>query len=189
MKAKDVDILILPGSGGGTPNHWYSRWAQKMPTARRVEQMSFDAPNLGDWVSELSRQAAVNTDRPTVLVAHGLGCILAAHAGPVVAGHGVIGAFLVAPPSEDGLKAAFDGEWVQSFRPFPRDPLPFPSQVIASSNDIYCSLEAGADMANAWGAAFRDHGESGHINDESGHGPWPEGVMAFARFLSILGKS
>jgi hypothetical protein len=28
-----------------------------------------------------------------------------------------------------------------------------------------------------------DAGESGHINAESGHGPWPEGIMVFAHFL------
>lgn len=187
MKARDVDILILPGYMGGSSDHWYNRWVQKMPTARRVEQASWTQPRLADWVGELSREAALNQERPTVLVAHSLGCILAAHAAPVVEAHGVIGAFLVAPPSEKSLKEAEFAEHLSSFLPIPRLPFPFPVQVVASTNDPYCELEDAADLANSWGAAFRNHGESGHINDESGHGPWPEGVMAFARFLSILG--
>ncbi|MFW8585524.1 alpha/beta hydrolase [Rhizobium beringeri] len=31
-----------------------------------------------------------------------------------------------------------------------------------------------------------DAGESGHINADSGHGPWPEGTMVFAQFLGRL---
>ena len=41
-------------------------------------------------------------------------------------------------------------------------------------------------MAYAWGAAIADAGSSGHINVESGHGPWPEGLMRFAGFLKAL---
>ena len=38
------------------------------------------------------------------------------------------------------------------------------------------------------GAAFFliDAGEAGHINADSGFGPWPEGSMAFAKFLTGL---
>ena len=31
-----------------------------------------------------------------------------------------------------------------------------------------------------------DAGEAGHLNEESGHGPWPEGTMVFAKFISEL---
>jgi len=33
---------------------------------------------------------------------------------------------------------------------------------------------------------FIDACESGHINSESGHGPWPEGSMVFAEFMTQL---
>ncbi len=33
---------------------------------------------------------------------------------------------------------------------------------------------------------FADAGEAGHINAESGHGPWPEGSMTFAHFMTRL---
>ncbi|MEL6752066.1 MAG: alpha/beta hydrolase, partial [Pseudomonadota bacterium] len=42
------------------------------------------------------------------------------------------------------------------------------------------------DMANAWGAMLVDARESGHINSKSGHGPWPDGLMVLANFLSKL---
>ena len=41
-------------------------------------------------------------------------------------------------------------------------------------------------MAKAWNVELVDAGASGHLNDESGHGPWPEGLMRFAGFLKSL---
>ncbi|MDQ2704188.1 MAG: alpha/beta hydrolase, partial [Pseudomonadota bacterium] len=75
---------------------------------------------------------------------------------------------------------------LMTFGPYPRDPLPFPSVVIASRNDPYGAFEVAEDNAAAWGSLFIDAGESGHLNADSGHGPWPEGSMTFAKFLSQL---
>ncbi|RVA16434.1 alpha/beta hydrolase, partial [Mesorhizobium sp. M7A.F.Ca.CA.004.11.2.1] len=33
---------------------------------------------------------------------------------------------------------------------------------------------------------FIDAGETGHLNPDSGFGPWPEGSMTFAKFLTDL---
>jgi len=41
-------------------------------------------------------------------------------------------------------------------------------------------------LARTLGAELIDAGFSGHINSESGHGPWPEGLMRFAGFLKTL---
>ncbi len=64
-----------------------------------------------------------------------------------------------------------------TFGPYPRDPLPFPSIMIASRNDPFGEYAHAEDIANAWGSFLIDAGESGHINAESGHGhgrkaPW-----------------
>ncbi|MET0575771.1 MAG: alpha/beta hydrolase, partial [Mesorhizobium sp.] len=58
--------------------------------------------------------------------------------------------------------------------------------VIASRNDPYSTFEVAEDIAAAWGSLFIDAGEAGHLNADSGHGPWPEGSMTFAHFLSRL---
>ena len=73
-----------------------------------------------------------------------------------------------------------------TFGPYPRDPLPFPSMVAASSNDPFCALDVAEDIAAAWGSVLVHAGEAGHINADSGYGPWPEGTMAFANFLTRL---
>lgn len=57
---------------------------------------------------------------------------------------------------------------------------------MTSRTDPYTAYERAADFAAAWGADLVDAGESGHLNAESGHGPWPEGLMRFAGFLRSL---
>jgi hypothetical protein len=54
-------------------------------------------------------------------------------------------------------------------------PLPFRSIVVASEDDPYVTLHRAQDFATAWGSEFINIGRAGHINTDSGHGPWPEG--------------
>jgi predicted alpha/beta hydrolase family esterase len=182
MKVKDADILIIPGYTNSGPQHWQTRWQGKLSTARRVEQAEWSKPVLEDWVGELAR--AVNeAEKPVVLVAHSLGVATAVQALPQFRNR-VAGGFFVAPP--DVANPAIRPKHLMTFGPYPREPLPFPSIVVASRNDPFSSFEAAEDIAGAWGSLFLDAGESGHINAESGHGPWPEGSMTFAQFMMRL---
>jgi predicted alpha/beta hydrolase family esterase len=72
------------------------------------------------------------------------------------------------------------------FTPVPMQPLPFPSLLLAAADDPYCSQARAKAFAGAWGANFVDVGQAGHIADQSGHGPWPDGVLRFGRFLAGL---
>lgn len=182
MKAKDADILIVPGYTNSGPDHWQSRWQDRLSTARRVEQAEWSKPVRETWTAALAD--AVNaSERPVVIVAHSLGVATAVQAIGQFK-RPVAGAFLVAPP--DVANPDIRPKHLMTFGPYPRDPLPFPSIVIASRNDPYCAHEVAEDFAAAWGALFIDAGEAGHINAESGFGPWPEGSMAFAQFLTKL---
>jgi len=182
MKVKDVDILIVPGYTNSGPDHWQSRWEGKLSTARRVEQAEWSKPVREDWVARVAE--AVNAaEKPVVLVAHSLGIPAAIHAIPLFR-KPVIGGFFVAPP--DVANPEIRPKHLMTFGPYPRDPLPFPSIVIASRNDTFCDYAVAEDLAAAWGSLFIDAGEAGHLNSESGHGPWPEGSMVFAQFLSRL---
>ena len=182
MRTSDVDIIIVPGLGGGSPDHWYSRWEQKLPTARRVVQADWHNPSLESWTRNLVEAVEAAT-RPVVLVAHSLGVMTVAHAADRIAER-IVGAFLVAPPSAAVLHT-LDGV-DPAFADVPRDALPFPAVLIASRDDSYASYAESSALAEAWHADFVDAGTSGHLNDESGHGPWPEGLMRFAGFLKSL---
>ncbi|CAN0592749.1 unnamed protein product, partial [Laminaria digitata] len=162
------------------PDHWQSRWERNLSTARRVNQDAWAKPVRKDWVARLVEEVD-RAEKPVILVAHSLGvstCVLAA----TELGDKVTGAFLVSAP--DTSNPAIRPKHLQTFGPYPRDPLPFPSAMVASRTDPFCAFDVAEDLTGAWGSLFIDAGDRGHINVASGHGPWPEGSMVFARFLS-----
>ncbi|GCA51691.1 MULTISPECIES: RBBP9/YdeN family alpha/beta hydrolase [Sinorhizobium] len=182
MKVSETHILIVPGYTNSGPNHWQTRWERKLSTARRVEQAEWSKPVREDWVARMIEEVNA-AEKPVVIVAHSLGVATAIHALPHCTRQ-IAGAFLVAPP--DVANPNIRPKHLMTFGPYPRDPLPFPSIMVASRNDSFGSYEHAGDIANAWGSLLVDAGDAGHINTESGHGPWPEGSMVFAQFLSRL---
>lgn len=183
MRTSDADILIVPGLYGSGLDHWQTRWQQKLRTARRVEQRDWNNPTREEWSGAI-RDAVLAAERPVILIAHSLGVHAIAHAAKEIPASKVAAAFLVAPPSEEVLRRLHTVD--NGFHDVPRDPLPFPSLLVSSRNDPYSTHAESEDLAYAWGSAFTDAGEAGHINPDSGHGPWPEGLMSFAGFLSKL---
>ena len=182
MRVRDADILIVPGYTNSGPDHWQSRWQAKLSTARRVEQAEWSKPVREDW-SQAVADAANEAKRPVVFVAHSLGVPTVINALPAITTK-IAGAFFVAPP--DVANPAIRPRHLMTFGPYPRDPLPFPSVVVASRDDSYCDLAVAEDIAAAWGSLFIDAGNGGHLNADSGYGPWPEGSMSFAHFLLRL---
>lgn len=169
MKASN--ILLLPGWQNSGPDHWQSLWEARHGYPR-VEQHDWMRPLRGDWSARLE-ETVVDADGPVVLVAHSLGCILtawwAAHSANA---HRVQGALLVAPGDVERPDLAAQ---IHGWSPIARQPLPFPSVLVGSRNDPYCSYERAEGLGEAWGARFVDGGARGHINAESGLADWPEG--------------
>lgn len=184
MKIADTDILLVPGYGDTPPDHWMQRWQAKMANAWIVEQKDYFQPERQEWEDTLLARLE-KTTRPVVLVGHSLGCLLIAHAGDRLKDK-VRGAYLVAPTDleREAPKPAFE---TGSFVPVPEKILPFRTHVVGSQNDPHCSFERAEHFARLWGASFQDAGPVGHINMDSGHGPWPEGMMSFAGFMNKLG--
>ena len=184
MKSKDTTILVLPGLGGGTSEHWYNRWVQRHGSMERVEQPDFWAPDPALWTANLHAQIGL-AKKPVMLVAHSAGVATVAHAfAGADTGGKVLGAFLVAAPDIADLPEQAAAAAV--FDPLPQGALPFPSVLVASRNDPYCAYPRAEELARAWGSDVIDAGDAGHINADSGHGAWPEGLLRFATFLSGL---
>ncbi len=187
MRSRDVTILIIPGLGDSGPGHWQSRWQAKLPTARRVRQVSWDRPERASWVGAVRGALVDDAGRPVVALAHGLGVIALAAAVTDADPPALAGAFLVAPPSEATVREGQDRRSIgPGFVPFPTAPLPCPSVLVASRSDPHSTYRDSEGLALDWGSRLIDAGEAGCVNDQSGHGPWPEGLMAFAGFLSRL---
>ncbi|WP_345118721.1 alpha/beta hydrolase [Bartonella pachyuromydis] len=182
MKANQLDILIIPGYKGSCPDHWQTRWEKKLSTARRVQQTHWSKPVCEEWIHEV-KNAISQAQKPVMIIAHSLGVPTAIHATQQNA-EKVCGAFFVAPPDVNNEK--IHPKHFMTFGPYHGKKLPFPSVLIASRNDKFCQFSVAEKLADDWGALFVDAGQSGHINAESGHGPWPEGLMIFSHFLAKI---
>jgi predicted alpha/beta hydrolase family esterase len=173
-------VLTIPGLGNSGPDHWQTRWEHDRVDCRRVDLGLWDDPHRNTWVNKINL-AIHRAGRPVILVAHSLGCLAVAwwvkYEQPGW-GDPVAGALLVAPPQVDD--PALDRR-LRQFAPTPEVLLPFPSIVVASTNDPYCRPSHAERLAFLWGSGFHDAGAAGHINAESGLGDWADGQALLDR--------
>ena len=173
-------VLVLPGWQGSGPDHWQSRW-ERLHGYQRVEQHDWSRPLRGDWTARLE-DCVLDAGGPVVLVAHSLGCILAAWwAAHSANADRVRGALLVAPGDveQPAVRAQLPG-WAPIAV---QQPLPFPAVLVASHDDPFCTLSRAHTLALAWGAQLVHAGARGHLNAESCLGDWPEGHALLAPLM------
>jgi predicted alpha/beta hydrolase family esterase len=177
--------LVLPGLFNSDPDHWQSRWEAQDKTMERVIQDDWETPNCADWVARLDQVLAL-TGPDTTLVAHSAGCALVAHWAVGCQQGQVRGALLVAPsdPEAPSFPVGATG-----FAPIPLLRLPFPSIVVASSNDPFVTVARAQTFASAWDSEFVMIGEAGHINTASGLEDWPEGLALLNTLRKTPNKS
>lgn len=174
--------LIVPGFHGSGPEHWQTWMEARLPGARRVTGIDWGLPVLALWAAEVRREIDA-APGAVWIVAHSFGClasVIAAADRPAR----VAGLLLVAPaeprrfslfgtreqyPGGDSVPAALPAEQLGS-----------PSLLVASRNDPWLAAGRARELAERWGSRLVDIGDAGHINTESGHGPWPEGMALLA---------
>jgi predicted alpha/beta hydrolase family esterase len=175
-------ILTIPGLGGSGPSHWQTLWEQSRPDTHRVELGMWNSPHRNTWVTKLD-QAIRQAQAPVVLAAHSLGCLAVAWWAELAGqpfGWPVAGALLVAPADVDRDDVRPE---LAAFQPTPVKPLPFPSIVVASSDDPWIAADKARALAGGWGSFFVDAGPQGHLNAASGIGWWEEGQSLLDRVL------
>lgn len=175
-------VLTVPGLDNSGPGHWQSIWERERADCERVELGMWSRPHRNTWVNALNH-AITQAGRPVILAAHSLGCLAVAWWAALEAqpyGHPVAGALLVAPPDVDSIGQETR---LAGFGPAPKIILPFPSVVIASSNDPFIDGARAHSLAKFWGSHFVDMGEAGHVNAESGLGNWQYGQDWLDRLL------
>lgn len=182
-------LLIVPGLHGSGPEHWQT-WLERLhPGAERVRVPSWDTPHLEDWAQAIgstlarlrSAPTAVSTctvaepstrtrllqpDKPAeawIAVGHSFGCLALARYLQQ-RGQGLQGALLVAPANPDRFDIS-EGVLDRA--------LPCPSTLIYSRSDPWMSVSDARYYGQRWGSHLVDAGDAGHINPDSGFGPWP----------------
>jgi predicted alpha/beta hydrolase family esterase len=162
-----IRTLLIPGLDGSPAPHWQHWWAATDPSAKIVEQTSWSNPLPEAWLTEIAAATLIHPG--SVLVGHSLGAIAIARLLATFPQLRIAGALLVAPaePSRSPRTERFG-------RIAERD-LGVPAIVVASRDDPWMDQDRARDLSDAWGADFIDMGEAGHINADSGFGPWSEG--------------
>jgi predicted alpha/beta hydrolase family esterase len=172
-------VLFVPGLRDHVEDHWQTHAQKEFAGARCVAPLELDKLSRDARVEAL--QAALEAiEGPVVLAAHSAGCMIVVQWAKKYRRDGIVGALLAAPadvespmpagyPTVDQLAAA-------GWAPVPREKLPFPSLLAASTNDPLCSFARAEGFARDWGSRFLDVGAVGHINPPAGFGPWAQGV-------------
>lgn len=164
-----IRVLIIPGLHNSEEGHWQSWLQMQYRSAKRVHQTCWHTPDLDAWAKQIKNTIARAPGQTTwIAVAHSFGCLALSRyidqqraAG---ADHHVGSALLVAPA--DPVK--FD-----VVHRLPQEGLGIPATLIGSEDDPWMPLERAQQWAVLWGARFQNLGSVGHINVESGFGPWP----------------
>ncbi|MGL6387723.1 RBBP9/YdeN family alpha/beta hydrolase [Aeromonas caviae] len=158
-------ILLVPGLHNSGPDHWQSRWHQQFPQWQRMMGLPWDKPDLTVWSAKLASKLRSRRSR-VHLVAHSFGALTAIAAARLQPDK-VSSIFIVAPadPARFGIP---DEVLTGSIK--------VSAQLIASRNDPWMSFERAEFWSRQWQVPLFDAGEVGHINAQSGHGEWHQGL-------------
>ena len=156
-------LVIVPGLHGSGAEHWQSWLQGEFAGAVRVEQDAWSEPDLARWSDRVAETVHALAPGPHVLVAHSFGCLAALHAvsrHPAWVGSQLL---LVAPaePARFGVAHLL-----------PQARLGLDSCVVGSDDDPWMSATQARAWALRWGSDWINLGNAGHINVDSGYGPF-----------------
>ncbi|BCS49299.1 alpha/beta hydrolase [Aeromonas jandaei] len=158
-------ILLVPGLHNSGPDHWQSRWHEHFPYWQRMTGLPWEKPDLTVWSAKLASKLRSRRSR-VHLVAHSFGALTAIAAARLQP-EKVASLFLVAPA--DPARFGIVDERLEG-------PLQVSAQLVASRNDPWMSFERAEYWSRQWQVPLFDAGNAGHINAQSGHGDWHQGL-------------
>lgn len=178
-QGQPLRVLVIPGLRNSGDAHWQTWLQGQYRGAVRVQQDNWDQPDIEAWSQRIAPTIArASAETEWVAVAHSFGCLalthyLARHA--VVEGRGRISSALLVAPADPEKFGISDQ--------LPSKGLGIASTLIASETDPWMPLARAKQWAYAWGSRLVNLGDAGHINVESGYGPWPLGRYWVDRLL------
>ena len=161
-------FLILHGYMGSFPGHWQPWLADRLRASGH--DVAFPGlpdpqhPRLDAWLDALGPLRGP----ADVVICHSLACCLWLHhrarGGPPAER-----VLLVSPPHPEPLI-----DELASFFPVPLEPrLAHEARVVTSDDDPYCPRGGRERYAEPLGVPVDVVPGAGHINSDSGYGPWP----------------
>ncbi|WP_393935525.1 RBBP9/YdeN family alpha/beta hydrolase [Aeromonas rivipollensis] len=158
-------ILLVPGLHNSGPDHWQSRWHQQFPQWQRMLGLPWDKPDLTVWSAKLASKLRSRRSR-VHLVAHSFGALTAIAAARLQPDK--VSSILIVAPADPACFGIPDEALAGSIK--------VSAQLIASRNDPWMSFERAEYWSRQWQVPLFDAGEVGHINAQSGHGEWSQGL-------------
>lgn len=165
--------INIPGLHNSNEEHWQTLIERSDPeNFQRIHQENWDAPDCAIWIDQIEKELKTFHHNDLILIGHSIGC-MAIVKWHEKFGHRIKGALLVAP--SDSERANYPA-YISGFTPIPSFKLPFPTIVVASTNDHVTDLERAKEFALNWGSEFVVLENAGHIEPKSGFGNWPLGL-------------
>ena len=157
-------LLIVPGLRDSGPGHWQTWLQRRHRGALRVCQDDWDTPDLPRWAQRVGDTLHQAGDGPWIAVAHSFGCLTLARYLALQPDAPIAAVFMAAPaePEKFGVAPLL-----------PRSALGVPGLLVASDTDPWMQAASALAWAGRWGLKTFNLGDAGHINAESGFGPWP----------------
>ena len=172
-----TNCLIVPGLGNSGPEHWQTFFENSSGNFKRIIQQEWDAPVCNDWVITIDKTVSGYDPATVILIGHSLGCTTIAHWANQYKKK-IKAALLVAPSDVEAQGYTFPAK---GFSPTPTGKINFKTIVVASEDDPWVSLERAKHFADSWGSEFINIGKAGHINVDSGHKEWKQGLEILNR--------
>ncbi|MDZ5458544.1 RBBP9/YdeN family alpha/beta hydrolase [Azohydromonas lata] len=157
-------LLIVPGLRDSGPGHWQTWLQRRHRGALRVCQDDWDTPDLPRWAQRVDDTLRQAGGARCIAVAHSFGCLALARCLALRPDAPIAAVFMAAPAEPDKFGVA---------PLLPRRPLGVPGLLVASDTDPWMQADSALGWAGRWGMETLNLGDAGHINAESGFGPWP----------------
>lgn len=175
-KYSRADVLIVPGYHGSGAAHWQTWLQAQIPNTKRVAGIDWEIPRLQFWAEAITRELQANKQK-TIIVAHSFGCLATVRALASYSGQ-ITGVILVAPAdprrfTTSGLARQPCSDKDNILDQLLNCSLNAPGILVASRDDPWMKFEHAYAWAKRWQLDFLDAGNAGHINVDSGFGPWP----------------
>lgn len=170
--------INIPGLRNSDGHHWQTIREKEYPSEFfRVNQRDWEKPDCDEWTKRIEEDLKGFDYKQVVLVGHSVRCVAILKWFERY-GHQIKGALLVAPSDVDSPDYP---KYIKGFNPMPEQELPFPSIVVASSNDHFVEIKRAKLFAKNWGSEIVELNNAGHIESKSGFGKWDEGLLLVQR--------
>jgi len=171
--------FIVPGLNNSGPQHWQTHWENQYGFTR-IQQSDWDKPVADEWIKTIEEKIINYPLNQSVLIGHSLACCTIVKWAQRF--NHILKAALLVGPSDTEAPSYPPG--TMGFMPMPLFTLPFPSIIVASSNDEYVTMERAKFFAARWGSELVDAGALGHINSASDLGNWPQGYAILQKLIN-----